>query len=183
MEKNKTAVEWLAEKYNYLAWMRSRDEISASLAVEWLENFLEEAKKMEKQQIIGLLKWMNKVASEEPMRLETDADDIVEQYYNETYGSNKMHDAKSMMSKSQPSCLGAVSGSFSSTVEKQQSFYNELKALLVKYDAELTIEDFGNNWQSSEKIVVDFKYDESFFEKENTGIIPQLVLGRYENGL
>ena len=28
-----------------------------------------------------------------------------------------------------------------------------------------------------------FKYDESFFEKENTGIITQLVLGRYENGL
>ena len=85
--------------------------------------------------------------------------------------------------ETQPSCLGAVSSRFSSTVEKQQSFYNELKALLVKYDAELTIEDFGNNWQSSEKIVVDFKYDESFFEKENTGIIPQLVLGRYENGL
>lgn len=76
----------------------------------------------------------------------------------------------------------AVISSFSSTVEKQQSFYNELKALLVKYDAELTIDDFGGNWQSDEKIVVDFKYDESFFEKENTGIIPQLVLGRYENG-
>jgi len=77
---------------------------------------------------------------------------------------------------------GAVISRFSSTVEKQQSFYNELKALLLKYDAELTIEDFGINWQSNEKIVVDFKYDESFFEKENTGIIPQLVLGRYENG-
>lgn len=72
---------------------------------------------------------------------------------------------------------------FNSTVEKQQSFYSELKALLVKYDAELTIEDFGRNWQIDEKIVVDFKYDESFFEKENTGIVPQLVIGRYENGL
>lgn len=79
--------------------------------------------------------------------------------------------------------IGAVISRFSSTVEKQQSFYNELKALLVKYDAELTIEDFGRNWQSDEKIVVDFKYDESFFEKENTGIVPQLVLGRWENGL
>jgi hypothetical protein len=47
-----------------------------------------EAKEMEKHQKIGLLKWMNKVASEEPMRLETDFDDIVEQYYTETYGNN-----------------------------------------------------------------------------------------------
>ncbi len=79
--------------------------------------------------------------------------------------------------------VGDVISRFNSTVEKQQSFYNELKGLLVKYDAELTIEDFGRNWQTDEKIVVDFKYDESFFEKENTGIIPQLVLGRWENGL
>jgi hypothetical protein len=79
--------------------------------------------------------------------------------------------------------IGAVISRFNSTVEKQQSFYSELKALLIKYDAELTIEDFGRNWQTDEKIVVDFKYDESFFEKENTGIIPQLVLGRWENGL
>jgi hypothetical protein len=78
---------------------------------------------------------------------------------------------------------GAVISRFNSTVEKQQSFYNELKALLVKYDAELTIEDFGRNWKSDEKIVVDFKYDESFFEKENNGIVPQLILGRWENGL
>jgi hypothetical protein len=79
--------------------------------------------------------------------------------------------------------LGAVISRFNSTVEKQQSFYKELKALLVKYDAELTIEDFGRNWQTDEKIVVDFNYDESFFEKGNTGIVPQLVLGRWENGL
>jgi hypothetical protein len=79
--------------------------------------------------------------------------------------------------------IGAVISRFNSTVEKQQSFYSELKALLVKYDAELTIEDFDRNWQTDEKIVVDFKYDESFFEKENTGIVPQLVLGRWENGL
>jgi hypothetical protein len=72
---------------------------------------------------------------------------------------------------------------YNSTVEKQQLFYNELKALLVKYGAELTIEDFGKNWVSDEKIVVDFKFDESLFEKENTGIIPQLVLGRWEDGL
>ena len=71
---------------------------------------------------------------------------------------------------------------FSSTTDKQQSFYKELKALLVKYDAELTIEDFGRNWMSDEKMVVNFKYDESFFEKENTGIIPDLIIGRWEDG-
>ena len=55
------------------------------LTDEALQKF-DKAKEMEKQQKIGLLKWMNKVASEEPMRLETDFDDIVEQYYTETYG-------------------------------------------------------------------------------------------------
>lgn len=71
---------------------------------------------------------------------------------------------------------------FLSTKDKQQHFYNELKELLLKYDSELTIEDFGTGWSCDEKIVVDFSYDESFFEKEGTGIVPQLVLGKYENG-
>ena len=44
-----------------------------------------QAKAMEKSNMVGLLQWMNKVASETPMRLETDLDDIVEQYYNEKY--------------------------------------------------------------------------------------------------
>jgi len=100
--KKQTAVEWLAEKYNYLAWMRTRDEISASLAVEWLENFLEEAKEMEKLQIINAV---------DGFPIENRHLDG-EQYYTETYGSNKMHDAKSMMSETQPSCLGAVRRSF-----------------------------------------------------------------------
>ena len=70
---------------------------------------------------------------------------------------------------------------FSSTVEKQQSFLSDLKSLLTKYNAEITIEDFGYNWSEDNKIVVNFEYDESFFEKENTGIVPQLILGRWEN--
>ncbi len=82
MEKNKTAVEWLAEKYNYLAWMRSRDEISASLAVEWLENFLEEAKKMEKQQIMD-------AHISAGARLEDISIEAAEQYYTETYGKQQ----------------------------------------------------------------------------------------------
>ena len=50
---------------------------------------IREAKEMEKERMIGLLKWMNKIASENPMRLETDDDDIVQQYYNETYGGGE----------------------------------------------------------------------------------------------
>jgi hypothetical protein len=76
MEKNKTAVEWLAEKYNYLAWMRSNEDISASLAVEWLNNFFEEAKKMEKGQIVDAVNSQRQLGWDEKG----------EQYYNETYG-------------------------------------------------------------------------------------------------
>lgn len=71
---------------------------------------------------------------------------------------------------------------YSTRIEKQQSFLSELKGLLVKYNAEITIEDFGRNWSEENKIVVNFEYDESFFDKENTGEIPQLILGYWENG-
>lgn len=42
-----TAVEFLAEKYNYITWMRNRDEISARTADEWRAKYLKEAKEME----------------------------------------------------------------------------------------------------------------------------------------
>ena len=45
-----TAVEWLAEKYNYVTWMRNRDEISAGLADEWRKHYLDQAKQMEREQ-------------------------------------------------------------------------------------------------------------------------------------
>ncbi len=71
---------------------------------------------------------------------------------------------------------------FLSTKEKQEQFHKELKDLLAKYKAELTIEDFGRNYLEDWKIVVDFKYDESFFEKEDTGVVPQLIIGRWADG-
>lgn len=46
-----TAVEYLAERYNYITWMRNRDEISAGTADEWRAKFLKEAKEMEEQQL------------------------------------------------------------------------------------------------------------------------------------
>ena len=66
--------------------------------------------------------------------------------------------------------------------EKQQEFYKELKQLLLKYDAEIMIEDFGRNYVSDNKIVVDFRYDENLFKGHNTGIVPQLILGSFEDG-
>ena len=67
-------------------------------------------------------------------------------------------------------------------LEKQQNFHKELKALLAKYNAELSIERETRGYYEEQKMVVDFGYDESFFEKHGTGIIPQLVLGEWEDG-
>jgi len=46
-----TAVEFLAERYNYITWMRNRDEISAGTADEWRTKYLKEAKEMEEKQL------------------------------------------------------------------------------------------------------------------------------------
>jgi hypothetical protein len=46
-----TAVEFLAERYNYITWMRNRDEISSGTADKWRAKFLKEAKEIEEQQL------------------------------------------------------------------------------------------------------------------------------------
>ena len=51
-----TAVEWLAEKLEYVNWMRNRDEIFPELADKWRKHYLEQAKEMEKEQIINFAK-------------------------------------------------------------------------------------------------------------------------------
>ena len=48
----KTAVEWLAEKLEYVNWMRNRDEIFPELADKWRKHYLEQALEMEKEEII-----------------------------------------------------------------------------------------------------------------------------------
>lgn len=48
----KTAVEWLAEKLEYVNWMRNRDEIFPEIADQWRKHYLEQAKEMEKEQIV-----------------------------------------------------------------------------------------------------------------------------------
>lgn len=71
---------------------------------------------------------------------------------------------------------------FLSGKDKVEQFQNELKSLLAKYDAELTIEDFGRDWSSDEKIVVNFAWDEDLANRTNDGIVPEWVIGRWENG-
>ena len=80
------------------------------------------------------------------------------------------------MSESTKLLLPAV---FLSTTDKQQKFLTELKELLVKYNAELSV---NNNNHYEDRLVVEFNYDGSFFEKEGTGIITDLDLGRWEDG-
>ena len=83
----KTAVEWLAEKYDYAYWMLKRDEISPVLAEEWKKHYLEQAKEMEKEQIIysnyngqGVNKKLRDINIHEMITK-------AEQYYNETFKS------------------------------------------------------------------------------------------------
>ena len=71
---------------------------------------------------------------------------------------------------------------FLSADEKVEQFKKELKALLVKFDAELILEDFGRDWATDEKIVVNFNWDEDLANRTENGIVPDWVIGRWENG-
>lgn len=76
-----TAVDYLAERYNYITWMRNRDEISAGTADEWRTKFLRVAKQMEKEQMFEYIKnlYCNGDSS-----LKFHSEEF-EQYYNKTY--------------------------------------------------------------------------------------------------
>ena len=76
----KTAVEWLAEKYDSAYWMVKRDEISPALAEEWKKHYLEQAKEMEKEQMKALYSMW--IVNKKTMELYD-----FEQYYNETFKS------------------------------------------------------------------------------------------------
>jgi hypothetical protein len=85
MSNKQTAVQILVDSLIKLGYLHS-NEFGQSPKVRELIN---QAKEIEKQRMIGLLQWMNRVTQSNPMRLETDDDDVVEQYYLETYGGNK----------------------------------------------------------------------------------------------
>jgi hypothetical protein len=77
----KTAVEWLAEKYDYAYWMVKRDEISPVLAEEWKKHYLKQAKEMEKEQIIEAYETaMETDIYNEPLKIGKD-------YFNQTFKS------------------------------------------------------------------------------------------------
>ena len=80
-EMKETAVEWFVDE------LQKADYIPRDSSI--MNYVISTAKEMEKEQMIGLLQWMNRVTQSNPMRLETDDDDVVEQYYLETYGGNK----------------------------------------------------------------------------------------------
>jgi hypothetical protein len=82
--KELTAVDWLLSQVNgYSHCIGLPHPINVRIDIP--KEIIEQTFKMQKHQMVGLLDWMNKIASEEPMRLETDHDDIVEQYYSETF--------------------------------------------------------------------------------------------------
>ena len=78
-----TAVEFLALKYDHINWLRN-DGISAGIVFEWQKHFLEQAKQMEKEQIINAHMEGHYVISH-PVSPELEA----EQYYNETFKQEK----------------------------------------------------------------------------------------------
>ena len=71
---------------------------------------------------------------------------------------------------------------FLSGEDKRQQFMKEFRDLLIKFKAEIMIEDFGSGYNTNEKIVVDFQWDEDLSKRVESGIVEQLVIGRYENG-
>ena len=76
-----TAVEWLAEKLEYVNWMRNRDEISPEIADQWRKHYLEQAKAMEKEQIIKAYETaMETDIYNTPLK-------VGKEYYNETFKS------------------------------------------------------------------------------------------------
>jgi hypothetical protein len=84
-----TAVDYLHERYMYVTWQRNIGLISEKQEDKYRVYYLAEAKEMEKEQqkqmLIGLLDWMNKVAQDNPMVFETDSEDIVDMYLQAYY--------------------------------------------------------------------------------------------------
>jgi hypothetical protein len=73
-----TSVEWLVEQYT-----------QGNYSWEVYEQAKEMDKEQQKQMLIGLLNWMNKVAQDNPMVFETDSEDIVDMYLKQYYTKKK----------------------------------------------------------------------------------------------
>ena len=90
MNNNKqSSVEWAIEKITMICAFYNRKEMSSETFNYYHKDIVQKAKAMQREDMIGLIEWMNEIAKTDPMRLETDNDDIVDMYYNETYGGEK----------------------------------------------------------------------------------------------
>ncbi len=88
-----TAVEWQFEQFFNSFEKFNNGECTFN---DYLKRNLEirkQAKEMEKEHqrqiLIGLLDWMNKVAQDNPMVFETDSEDIVDMYLEGYYTKEK----------------------------------------------------------------------------------------------
>jgi hypothetical protein len=81
-----TSVEWLAEKYNYVTWLRNRDEISSEAADEMRKRYLEQAKQMEKEQTVNAWERGKYIGMSFPQgSIPNEYEQNGTQYYNQTY--------------------------------------------------------------------------------------------------
>ncbi len=79
-----TAVEWLINELQKTRdWQRVINEVNQSSTS--VRNVLEQAKKMEKEQIMGA--WVD--GNNSDCLSEQDSSDFAEQYYNETFNTNE----------------------------------------------------------------------------------------------
>jgi hypothetical protein len=93
MSNKQTAVEWLGNEIrNRITRRNPHDTIIIQILGETLIELIEQAKEMEKEQIVNT--WSEATAPQHEIGL-SDASYVIaqikkaEQYYNETYGGNK----------------------------------------------------------------------------------------------
>jgi hypothetical protein len=85
MTNNKLAVEWLAKSYVDLLTKLNNEEISLKeFEIQYIE-LLEQAKEMEKEQIINAFSNGDNTDCTSEQNIE----EFAEQYYNETYGGGE----------------------------------------------------------------------------------------------
>lgn len=84
-----TAVDWLIDEAMKLVIQYMNRTLNEDTLDDVVYEIGTKAKQMEKEQerqkLIDLLNWMNKVAANNPMAFETDHDDIVDMYLNGYY--------------------------------------------------------------------------------------------------
>ncbi len=144
--KKQTAVEWLIHELK-----------SLGIYSLTLKEKCEQAKEMEKKEKercwIAALEYGLKVLKTDE---NANSKEAFEQYYTQPYESNKMHDAKSMMSETQPSCLGAVSSRFNSDtfIDNVCLSYRHDFGLMAEQDRQMLrfeckewMRAISNNWE------------------------------------